>query len=304
MVYDKYRFKVPEEKMIRLIVDTDAKNEADDDFAIVQALLSPKFDIVGLIAAHFGTAKVPDSMEQSYEELKRVLAAMHMEEGAPLYRGARDEIGRLTDGMASEGADRIIEEAMKPSDRPLYAIFLGPLTDMAIAYKKEPRIANRVKVVWIGGGTYPAGGEEFNLKNDIGAANVVFSSPLEVWQVPKNVYEMMPVSFAELCTKVAPKGEIGDYLCSQLFSHALEGGPRRSAFRSGETWVLGDSPAVGLLLYEDRFSYDWVQAPAIGRDMEYIHHKRNRPIRVYRQVNSRLILEDLFAKLELFQAQN
>lgn len=114
MVYDKYRFKVPEEKMIRLIVDTDAKNEADDDFAIVQALLSPKFDIVGLIAAHFGTAKVPDSMEQSYEELKRVLAAMHMEEGAPLYRGARDEIGRLTDGMASEGADRIIEEAMKP----------------------------------------------------------------------------------------------------------------------------------------------------------------------------------------------
>ena len=53
MRYTDYKFHVPEEKIVRLIVDTDAKNEADDQFAIVQALLSPKFENVGMVAAHY-----------------------------------------------------------------------------------------------------------------------------------------------------------------------------------------------------------------------------------------------------------
>lgn len=68
--------------------------------------------------------------------------------------------------------------------------------------------------------------------------------------------------------------------------------------------MLGDSPAVGLILFEDRFSFDWIEAPEIGKDMQYIHTHRNRPIRVYRSVDSRFILEDLYAKLELFRQCN
>ena len=41
----------------RVIIDTDAKNEADDQFAIVHALLSPSLEFGGLIAAHFGTSR-------------------------------------------------------------------------------------------------------------------------------------------------------------------------------------------------------------------------------------------------------
>ena len=84
--------------------------------------------------------------------------------------------------------------------------FWGPLTDIASAYLMEPRIAKRLTVIWIGGGLYPDGGEEFNLGNDIHAANVVFESDMEVWQVPKNVYEMMPVTLAELELRVRPCG--------------------------------------------------------------------------------------------------
>ncbi len=111
----------------------------------------------------------------------------------------------------------------------------------------------------------------------------------------------MPVSFAELQQRVYGKGEIGRYLFEQLNDHAHEPIPLGSAFRTGgESWVLGDSPAVGLLLYEHRFSFDWAEAPIIGSDMQYIHTKLNRPIRVYRNIDSRLILEDFYAKLSLF----
>ena len=45
----------PPERRARVIVNTDAKNEADDQFAIVRALLTPSFEIAGVIPAHFGT---------------------------------------------------------------------------------------------------------------------------------------------------------------------------------------------------------------------------------------------------------
>ena len=299
MVYDRYQFQVPIEKQVRVITDTDAKNEADDQFAIVHALLSPKFDNVGLIAAHYGMDRNADSMERSFRELELILDKMGFD-GKIAYRGAAHPLPSPSEPVDSEGARLIIREAMKEDDRPLYVTFLGPLTDMASAYLMEPRIADRVTVIWIGGGKYPNGGPEFNLGNDIHAANVVFSSPIRVWQVPKNVYEMMPVSLAELQYRVSPCGEIGRYLFDQLIEHSLEEGPRKSAFRTGESWVLGDSPAAGLILYEHRFEYDWVSAPLITQDMTYVHTGLNRPIRVYRHIDSRLILEDLYAKLALF----
>jgi hypothetical protein len=42
----KYDFDAPDSKKIRLIINTDAKNEADDQVAIVHALLTPKFCIL------------------------------------------------------------------------------------------------------------------------------------------------------------------------------------------------------------------------------------------------------------------
>jgi hypothetical protein len=41
-------------KRIRVIVNTDAKNEADDQYAIVHAILTPMFELHGIIPAHFG----------------------------------------------------------------------------------------------------------------------------------------------------------------------------------------------------------------------------------------------------------
>ena len=303
MRYTDYAFEVPEEKIVRVLIDTDAKNEADDQFAIVQALLSPKLENRGFIAAHFGT-RLPDSMERSYAELEKIFDLMGFEKDGMIFRGAERAIQDKAVPQVSEGARKIVEEAMKNDARPLYILFLGPLTDMASALLMEPRIAQRCTVIWIGGGRYPSGGIEFNLGNDIEAANVVFSSKVPVWQIPKNVYEMMAVSFAELELNVYPHGAIGKYLLEQMNEHAKEDIPRLSDFRSGETWVLGDSPAVGVLLYEHRFCYDWVQAPLITKDMTYVQTGLNRPIRVYREVDSHLILNDLYAKLALFAAKH
>ena len=299
MTYKEYQYPMPEEKQVRVITDTDAANEGDDQFAIVHTLLSSNFDHVAMIAAHFGTRN-ENTMQESYDELIRIFGKMGFDPEGVVVHGARHALPDEKTPVDSEGARRIIEEAMSDDPRPLYVTFLGPLTDLASAYLLEPRIAGRLKAIWIGGGTYPVGAPEFNLGNDVNAVNVVMQSEIELWQVPKNVYEMMPVSMSELEYRVSRCGEIGKYLFDQLVECSLKPSSLRSAFRTGETWVLGDSPAPGLILYEHRWEYDLIPAPRISESMTYIPGSGDRKIRVYRRMDSRLILEDMYCKLALF----
>ncbi len=286
-------FGIPEEKRVRVIIDTDAKNEVDDQFAIVQAVLSQSFDIRGIIAAHFGSEKSPHSMRDSYEEIKKVLSLLNSP--LPVFEGAAQAMQKEGEPVLSEGARLIAEEAEKEDVRPLYIAFLGPLTDMAAALSAAPAIARKnVTVIWIGGGAYPCGGREYNLKNDIIAANAVFASNVRLWQVPRNVYRMMPVTFAELWTRVRPYGKIGKYLAENVVSFNNGQASRPTEYR-----ILGDSPAVGIMLYNDCGEWEEVPAPAFGKNMEYVSGGNNRLIRVYKNINSRFILEDLYAKLKL-----
>ena len=176
----------PAEAKQRVIINTDAKNEADDQYAIVHAVLTPSFDLHGIIPAHFGTRKSATSMQDSHDETMLLLRLMGLEGEVRVEDGAAHAIPDESTPADSPGARLIIEEAMKDDERPLHVAFYGPLTDMASALLLEPKIQDRnVRVIWIGGGPWPSGGREYNLSNDIHAANVVMKSNLEVWQVPE-----------------------------------------------------------------------------------------------------------------------
>lgn len=299
-MHDSIDFAVPDEKKIRLIIDTDAKNEADDQFAIVHAILTRKFLVRGIVAAQFGTRRTTESVRESYDEIRRVLDLMDRKDVCDIAvaRGYEREIPADGRDASCEGSDLIIREALSDDPHRLFCIFLGPLTDMAIALRARPEIAGRVTVIWIGGGVWPEGGDEFNLSNDIAAANVVYESGAELWQVPRNVYSKLRVSLSELRAKVGPFGAIGNYLARQLFDFnvSMRGNP---GWPLGESWVLGDSAAIGLILDDQAFDYDLVPAPRVRSDMTYDNRSDGRTIRMYRTVDSRFILEDFFCKLAL-----
>jgi purine nucleosidase len=206
----------------RLIIDTDAKNEADDQFAIVHGLLSESLDVRGIVPAHFGTERTDRSLAESRAEVDLLLELMGLTNEVVVADGAA---AALPDGQTpvdSAGARLIIEESkLASTDDPLFVTFLGPLTDMASAILLDPEIVDRdVIVVWIGGmgygvdWNYPA--VEFNLRNDIPAANLVFDSGITLWQVPATVYSMVSVGYAELEEKIRGTSALADYLIDQL----------------------------------------------------------------------------------------
>jgi purine nucleosidase len=100
-----------------------------------------------------------------------------------------------------------------------------------------------------------------------------------------------------------PHGELGAYLFQQLVEFNMKWGDKPS-WPKGEMWMLGDSPAVSLLLDDHAFEYDLREAPRILPNMRYEFGHGGRDIRVYRYVDARFTLEDLYAKLELFHRYN
>lgn len=287
--------KYPPEAKQRVIVNTDAKNEADDQYAIVQAILTPSFELHGIIPAHFGTGKSATSLQDSHDETMLLLSLMGLEDAVNVADGATHAMPDESTPVDSPGARLIIDEAMKDDDRPLHVAFYGPVTDISSALLLEPEIENRgIRVVWIGGGEWPNGGREYNLSNDIHAANVLMKSNLEVWQVPRSTYRTMGVTYAELIEKVYPQGEIGKYLVEQLLEFNAKTNPHME-YRS-----LGDSPCIGIIMDPNCGRWSWRPAPTFDMQMHYIHTGQYRPIRVYDSVNTRFIHEDFFAKLAQF----
>jgi len=284
----------------RVIIDSDAKNEADDQFAIVHALLSPSLDIRGLIAAHFGASRSGRSMQESRDEIDLLLNLMQLDQQVTVANGAPTGIPDEQTPLVSDGARLIIAESkLAASNDPLYVAFLGPLTDMASAILLDPDIVDRhIVVIWIGGvgyggvETYP--GVEFNLRNDIAAANVVYDSRITVWQVPSNVYSQVSVSYAELEERIGGSSKLADYLISQLVEWNNTYWPEPIESRS-----LGDSPAISLMLYPRGGNFRIVPAPRFGQEGHYLPGS-GHPIRVVESVDVRFLLEDMFAKIRKF----
>lgn len=294
-------FQPPEAALIRVIVDTDAKNEADDQFAIMHHLLSPVLDIRGIIAAHFEqkAGYTGTSMERSYQEILKVLRLAEIDD-VPAYRGCMMPLGNTEDAPACDGVDFLIQEARRKDRRPLFIAVQGAMTNVAAALNKAPDIADKITVLWNGGGPYPQGRPEFNVMQDPAAARVLLSGNASVWQIPQDVYATMEVSLSEIAWKIAPCGAIGSYLMEQLTQVNSEEFNPHFLLRTGENWTLGDNTTIAVLL-ENRFRGHWYEAPAplLTEKLTYQSNPKGKMIRIYTGIDVRMTLEDFFSKMNL-----
>jgi inosine-uridine nucleoside N-ribohydrolase len=234
-------------------------------------------------------------MQDSYDETMLLLRLMGLENDIRVEAGATGSMPDESTPVDSAGAQLIIQEAMKDDDRPLHIAFYGPVTDISSALLLEPKIEDRnIRVIWIGGGDWPSGGREYNLSNDIHAANMLMKSNLEVWQIPRYTYRTMSVGYAELIEKIYPQGEIGKYLVEQLIEHNAARQPHI------EYRYLGDSPCIGIIMDPECGKWTWRPAPLFDQQMHYLYPGKYRPIRVYDNVNTNFIHEDFYAKLAQF----
>lgn len=232
----------------RVISDNDHCGDPDGLVQLAHHLLCPSVDLRLVIGSQVPSWDPFVDSEASAQV--RPLGGDHRSARAPIRRQGRrgrgPRFGR-SEGQLSAAAEAIVAEAMRDdSEPPLFMTCGGALTNVASAWRAEPRISSRLTVVWIGGMEHEdlaereaTAGMEHNTSIDLAAAQVVFNvSDLAVWQVPRNAYRQVLAARSELLTRMSPHGELGALLFAKL------GGPRTSCRSSACIWARRTSWAT------------------------------------------------------------
>jgi purine nucleosidase len=188
---------------IRTILDTDIGTDVDDCLAIGFLLGSPEFRLEGITCV-YGDVQLRGRMVRKLlrlagrEDIPVYLGTTPPLLGIkPIYWGGFEGIG-LLDGSESndfpdEHAVDFIVRTVMANPGEIHLLAIGPLTNVALAFRKEPRLAQALAHLTIMGGAIrgprdlhlPVG--EHNIACDPEAAQIVFSAGVPMTLVPLDV---------------------------------------------------------------------------------------------------------------------
>ncbi|MBQ6788904.1 MAG: nucleoside hydrolase [Clostridia bacterium] len=191
---------VKSDRVKKVIMDCDAGNEIDDQYAIAYALGCDKLDVIGVSAVLFFNAALVKSFEEgmmeSYREILRVLKYVGRED-VPAFKGCtarvdspdHDDTHPDIYPQDSEAVDFIINTA-NSSDEIVYVIATGAVTNVVSAVAKDPSIKDKICVIWCGANCLEFGaGGEFNFHQDFTGGRYLLNCGVNLILAPAMGYE-------------------------------------------------------------------------------------------------------------------
>ena len=193
----------------KVIIDTDPG--IDDAIALFMAMASADLEIVGITTvngnvnvdkAAFNARRICEFAWHSNikvckgcdRPLKRTVLNAEWVHGADGLAGL-DFPEAPYKGEKENAVDFIIDTVMESEDREITILAIGPLTNIATAFLKEPRIIRKIREIVIMGGGFcedgPRGNStpyaEFNMLADPHAAEIVFDRAERATVIPMEV---------------------------------------------------------------------------------------------------------------------
>lgn len=300
---------------IKVIFDTDANNELDDQHALAYLLFnSDIFDIKGVTV---NATRNGGDINEQLKEAERVMRLCKGYGKIPLIAGANKHYWAIVNDISKEKYDGqeavnfIIQQAQKNTGAKLVILAVGKLTNVALALKVQPDIASKIKIVWLGS-NYPNPGE-YNLTDDITSLNYVLSLPVQFemavvrYNAPsgtgavkfarEDIRKKMPGQGPRVSKAV--KGRhggrfkcFGDYSVD-LFNHIKVSGADSSR-------ALYDMAAVAIVK-----NPSWAQAVEIpapfyeGKNKRWVERPNNkRKIKYWENFNVAAITEDFYKSMK------
>ena len=281
----------------KVILDTDAFNEIDDQFCVAYLMKRPEeIDLLSINAAPFfneNSTGAGDGMEKSYHEIFKIRALVDPASEIPVYRGSTAFLTDRNTPEESDACENIIKTVTECEER-VYLVAIGALTNVASAILKCPEVARRATLIWLGGHARHVNMDraEFNLRGDIAASQVVFDSGIDMVQIPcRGVCSALSTTMFEIEHYLRGKNAVCDYLADNVVE-ACRG-------KYAKSRVIWDVSAATVLLCAGTKAYDTrvMPMPAIGDDGLY-RDVEGRPSYLYvTEINRDLAFADLFRTL-------
>ena len=280
-------------KKINVILDTDTYNECDDQFALSYLIKSKDlFNIEAITVAPYShtkrDVKVIDGQELSYNEILKICNWLNFDTIDKVFKGSMDYIQNGYDEN-NDAVNKIIEVALK-NDKT-YILGIGAITNIALAIKKEPKIIDRIEIIWLGGNEIEYKDNlEYNFKQDIEAVKIVFDSTVKMTILPcKNVVSDLRIDIAELKSKLDNRKELNKYLIERFYNDGYHG--------IQETRVIWDISVIAYMINKNWFETEKISCPNIKEESSYELTDNRHSITFVTKLDRDRIYEDLFRKL-------
>ena len=288
--------------LIPAVLDTDTFNEIDDQFALSYALLAKEtIDLQAVTAAPFSNARAAtpgEGMQKSYDEICRILAIFGRDPDGFAWKGSTRYLPAPRTPVESEAARRIIElaHAAAAQGRKLRVLAIGAITNVASALLLDHGIAHEIEIVWLGGNEIGhEGNNEFNLRQDVPAAQVIFDTDVPlVWLPCQSVVSKLGITLDELRPGLAPAGKIGDFLYSRSEDLINE--------RKIVSKIIWDISTVAWFTVPQAFRSEVIPSPVLNDDKTWSTPGGRHAITVVRKLDRETVFADLFKKLAYFQS--
>jgi len=289
----------PRSGKLRVVLDTDTYNEIDDQFALVQLILSPeRIGLEAIYAAPFfndRSTSPGEGMELSYQEILELLKRLDVSPEGLVHRGVTEYVGFDKAVREAPAVDDLIARARSASpENPLYVVAIGAISNVASALLKAPDIIDRTVVVWLGGHALDWPHQvEFNLKQDVGGVQVLFDSGVPLVLVPcMGVTSHLHSTVPEIEQYVEPCGEIGKFLSMRFkeYSDNHVGWAKEIWDMAAVAWLLDDSWTPSVLDH----------TPIMTDNITYSEDRARHLMRYVTYVDRNPILQDFIGKLQTF----
>ncbi len=280
-------------KKINVILDTDTYNECDDQFALAYMLKSQYiFNVEAITVAPYShkskNVTIKEGQELSYQEIIKICSWLNFDTTNKVYKGAMDYI---CNGYNEENdaVNKIIEIALK--NEKTYIMAIGAITNVALAIRKEPRIIDKIEVIWLGGHSLlQDNNQEFNFRQDVEAVKIVFNSKVKLTIIPcKDVASNLEISIDELNYNLKDKSEVCNYLIARFYNDGYHG--------IQEKRVIWDISVIAYMINKNWFKTTQISCPNIKKDTSYELTEDNHKISMVNELNVEKIYKDLFKKL-------
>ncbi len=278
---------------INVILDTDTYNECDDQFALAYMIKSQDiFNINAITVAPYSHTKrnetVISGQEKSYNEILKICNWLNFDTENKVFKGSQDYIcnGYKED---NDAVNKIIEIALQ--NEKTYIMAIGAITNIALAIKKEPKIVEKIEVIWLGGNKLGYKDNlEYNFKQDIEAVKIVFNSKVNLTVFPcQNVVSKLKIDINTLKENLTNKSKLCNYLIDRFYNDGYHGVQKER--------VIWDISVIAYMINSNWFLFKQVSCPDIGDDTSYKSTKDQHKVKFITDINRNDVYNDLFKKL-------
>ena len=276
-----------------IILDTDTYNECDDQFALSYLIKSKDlFNIEAITVAPYShtkrDVKVRDGQELSYNEIKKICNWLNFETNNKVFKGSMDYMQNGYD-ETNDAVNKIIEIALK--NNKTYILGIGAITNIALAIKKEPKIVNKIEIIWLGGNELGYEDNlEYNFRQDVEAVKIVFESKVKLTILPcRNIVSELRIDINTLKKYLENKSELCNYLIERFYNDGYHG--------IQESRVIWDIAVIAYMINKNWFETKQISCPNIREDTSYEVTNNRHNITFVTKLYRNKIYEDLFNKL-------